>query len=155
MNVCRFSVESNESASKMSLQPYDLSDTIEVEVSVVEKLFIKYLWQSTKSVLTQIYLCSVVTDSLQSHSSPGSSVHGMFQARILEQWDGISSANGSSGLRDPTHVSYIGRWFLYQSLPLRHLGSPVQSYRILLTLATENQTIFKGTSIMLMNLGRN
>ena len=84
MNVCRFSVESNESASKMSLRPYDLSDTIVVEVSVVEKLFIKYLWQSTKSVLTQSYLCLVITDSLQSHSSPGYSVHGMFQARILE-----------------------------------------------------------------------
>ena len=29
-------------------------------------------------------VCSVMSDSLQPHSLPGSSVHGIFQARILE-----------------------------------------------------------------------
>ena len=34
---------------------------------------------------------------------PGSSVHGIFQARILE-WVAISLSRGSSWTRDPTHV---------------------------------------------------
>ena len=48
-------------------------------------------------------------------SPPGSSVHGILQARILE-WVAISSSRGSSWRRDWTHVSYvscIGRWVLY------------------------------------------
>ena len=44
-------------------------------------------------------------------SPPGSSVHGIFQARILE-WVAISFSRGSFGLRDPTQVSRIaGRFF--------------------------------------------
>ena len=48
-------------------------------------------------------------------SPPGSSVHGIFQARILE-WVTISSSQGSSRPRDRTHIScisYNGRCFLY------------------------------------------
>ena len=43
-------------------------------------------------------------------SLPGSSVHGIFQARILE-W--IAHSRGSSWPRDRTRVSCIGRWILY------------------------------------------
>ena len=44
-------------------------------------------------------------------SPPGSSVHEIFQARILE-WVTISSAKGSTRSRDRTHVSCIaGRFF--------------------------------------------
>ena len=43
---------------------------------------------------------------------PGSSVHGILQARILE-WVALSSSKGSSQPRDQTHVSCIGRWVLY------------------------------------------
>ena len=39
-------------------------------------------------------------------SPPGSSVHGIFQARMLE-WAVLSSSWGSSRLRDWTHLSYI------------------------------------------------
>ena len=39
-------------------------------------------------------------------SPPGSSVHGIFQARILE-WGTISPSRGSSRPRDRTHVSCI------------------------------------------------
>ena len=52
---------------------------------------------------------SVVSDSLQSHglySPPGSSVHGILQARILE-WVAISFSSGSSRLRDQTQVFHI------------------------------------------------
>ena len=43
---------------------------------------------------------------------PGSSVHGIFQARILG-WIAISSSRGSSQPRDWTHVFCIGRQILY------------------------------------------
>ena len=48
-------------------------------------------------------------------SSPGSSVQGIFLARILE-WVAISFSKGSSRLRDQTHISCIsciGRQILY------------------------------------------
>ena len=49
------------------------------------------------------------------YSPPGSSIHGILQARILE-WVAISSSCGFSGPTDWTHVSWIfclGRWVLY------------------------------------------
>ena len=54
--------------------------------------------------------CSVICNPIDC-SSPGSSVHGTFQARILE-WVAMPSSRGSSQLRDPTQVSRIaGRPF--------------------------------------------
>ena len=44
--------------------------------------------------------------------TPGSSVHGISQARILE-WVAISFFRGSSQIRDQTWDSCIGRWILY------------------------------------------
>ena len=48
-------------------------------------------------------------------SLQGSSIHGIFQARILH-WFAISFSKGSSQPRDRTHVFYVsrtGRWILY------------------------------------------
>ena len=48
---------------------------------------------------------------------PGSSAHGILQAKILE-WVAVSSSRGSSRPRDQTHISYvscIGRRVLYHS----------------------------------------
>ena len=48
-------------------------------------------------------------------SPPGSSVHGVLQARILE-WVAMPSSRGFFQHRDQTCVSYvfcIGRWGLY------------------------------------------
>ena len=76
-----------------------------------------------------VYMCvlsySVVSDSLWLHepSLPGSSVHGILQARILE-WVAISFSRRSSLPRDRTRVfciSCIGRRILYQP---GHRGSP-------------------------------
>ena len=62
-----------------------------------------------------------VYNSLQLHEQknycnpPGSSVHGILQARILE-WVDISYSRGSSQPRDWTHVSCIfciGRQIVY------------------------------------------
>ena len=62
--------------------------------------------------------CPTLCDPMDC-SPPGSSVHGIFQARTLE------SSRGSSWLRDQTRVSYVscmGRWVLYHQ---HHLGSPI------------------------------
>ena len=51
------------------------------------------------------------------HSPPGSSVHGILQAKILE-WVSMPFFRGSSPSRDQTCISYvscIGRWALYRS----------------------------------------
>ena len=62
-------------------------------------------------------------------SPPGSSIHGIFQARILE-WVAISYSRGSSPPRDRTHVSCsscVSRRMLYHcatwEAPIE-LGSP-------------------------------
>ena len=59
--------------------------------------------------------CSLMSNSLWPHalySLPGSSVHGILQARILE-WVTISYTRGSSRLRDQTPISYTGRQIIY------------------------------------------
>ena len=61
-------------------------------------------------------------------SPPGSSVHGILQARILE-WVAVPSSSGSSQHRDRTFISYIsciGRWVLYYQW---QLGSPRKGVR--------------------------
>ena len=50
-----------------------------------------------------IQLCLTLCDPIHC-SPPGSSVHGILQARILE-WVAISSSRGSFQPRDQTHVS--------------------------------------------------
>ena len=61
-----------------------------------------------------LWSCPIFGDPMDC-SPPGSSVYGIFQARILEQV-AISSSRGSSRLRDWTHVSYVscltGRFFI-------------------------------------------
>ena len=62
-------------------------------------------------------MCSVAQLSLtlcdpMDCSPPGSSVHGIIQARILEKVS-ISSSRASSQHRNKTHISCIGRWILY------------------------------------------
>ena len=58
---------------------------------------------------------------------PGSSVHGILQARILE-WVVMPSFRGSSQSRDWTQVSdvsCIGRWFIYHQPPSNHSCPPL------------------------------
>ena len=56
-------------------------------------------------------LCSTLCDPMNC-SPPGSSVHGILRARILE-WVAMPSSRASSRPRDQTHVSCIGRRVLY------------------------------------------
>ena len=57
--------------------------------------------------------CPTLCDPMDC-SPPGSSVHRIFQTRILE-WVAISSSRGSSQSRDQTRISCIGRSVLYPS----------------------------------------
>ena len=69
-------------------------------------------------------LCLTLCDPMDC-SLPGSSVHGILQARKLE-WVAIPSSSGSSQPRDGSHDSFlscIGRRVLYH---YRLLGSPVR-----------------------------
>ena len=67
--------------------------------------------------IVQLLLCTLVTQSCPNLcdptdcSLPGSSVHGIFQARILE-WVAISSSRRPSRPRDQTCISCSGRWIL-------------------------------------------
>ena len=56
-------------------------------------------------------------------SPPGSSVHGILQARILE-WVAMPSSRDSSQPRDQTQVSYLLLHWQAGSLPLAPPGKP-------------------------------
>ena len=53
-----------------------------------------------------IQLCPTLCDTMDQHSLPGSSVHGILQARILV-WVALHASKASSPPRDGTHVSYV------------------------------------------------
>ena len=55
-------------------------------------------------------------------SLPGSSVYGIFQARILE-WVIISASRGSSWPRDRTCVSYVFNALSHQGSPIAYIRS--------------------------------
>ena len=70
--------------------------------------------------------CPTLCDPMDS-SLPGSSVHGILQARIL-QWVSMSSSRGSFLSRDQTHVSCIASGFFTTEPPvLTILYSPHNS----------------------------
>ena len=95
---------------------YNCQDIEAPRCPLIDK-WIKNLWSIHTmeycvhaQLLSYVALCSPMDCSL-----PGSSVHGIFQARILERV-AIFSSRGSSHSRDPTCVSCIsciGRWILY------------------------------------------
>ena len=80
-----------------------------------------YVCQETGFVKYDVFIkncCCLVAQScltlcdLVDYSPPGSSAHGILQARILE-WVAIPFSRGSSPPRDGTQVSCIGRQILY------------------------------------------
>ena len=90
-------------------------------------------------MLTSLHVCSVsqscliLCDPLDC-SPPGSSVHGIFQARIME-WVAISSPRGSSWPRDWTRFSFslLSPALQVDSLPAELSGKPTN-------LPTEDQS---------------
>ena len=69
------------------------------------------LQKSSKIVVACVcvQLCLTLWDPMEC-SPPGSSVHGISQARILE-WVAVSFSRGSSWMRSRTHVSFIASGF--------------------------------------------
>ena len=66
-------------------------------------------WQMFENDVAQS--CLTLCDPVDC-SPPCSSVHGIFQARVLE-WVAFSFSRGSSQPRDQSHISYIGSQILY------------------------------------------
>ena len=80
-------------------------------VQLSQKLIL-FPWLDSKKKVESIS-CSITSNSWRpmDYSLPGSSVHGILQARILE-WVAISYSRGSSRPRDQTWVSCnAGRFF--------------------------------------------
>ena len=74
-----------------------------------------------------LFSCKIVSNSIESPmdcSPPGSSVHGISQARILERVATFFS-RGSSWPWDQTHISSNSPALQAGSLSLSHLGSPI------------------------------
>ena len=71
-------------------------------------LWVEGFWAVDLFGLSRVWLFCDPTDC----SLPGSFLHGIFQARILE-WAATPSSRGSSRPRDRTCMSCIGRWILY------------------------------------------
>ena len=70
-----------------------------------------------------IHLCLTLCNPMNS-SPPGSSVHGILQARILE-WVAISSSRASFGPRiEAASCALAGRFFT-----TAHVGSPLNIYQ--------------------------
>ena len=78
-----------------------------------------YMYALTRAKLLQ--LCPTLCDP-KDCSPPGSSVHGILQARIL-QWVAISFSRGSFLPRDQTHEPLLLQWQV-DFLPLNHQGRP-------------------------------
>ena len=114
--------------------------------------------RNTYHEVIYLYLCSVTKScptlcNPRDYSPPGSSVHWIFQAQILE-WVAISYSRASSWPKDPKHVSYIsciGRQILYhcatwealQNVLNTHLHSWQQLY-LEKTLAQEKGLVTLG-----------
>ena len=88
--------------------------------------------QSTQDARAQ--QCPTLCDSLDCSLS-GSSVYGIFQARILEGI-AISFSRGCSQPRDQTCISCISLYWQTDSLPVRHLGKKVKPLSCVRLFAT-------------------
>ena len=89
--------------------------------------------------------CQIVCDPMDC-SPPGSSVHGIFQVRILD-WVAISYSRGSSQPRDQTHiscVSCIGRRILYYPPPGKLTGLLASSMEASLTCSGSTSQVGEG-----------
>ena len=91
-----------------------------VPLSSLRKVQITSFIRPCMCVCSVTQSCLTLCDPLDC-SPPGSSVHGIFQVRILE-WVAISSSRGYSWHRDRSLLCLL-HWQV-DSSPLRHLGSP-------------------------------
>ena len=86
-------------------------------------------------------LCLTLCDPMDS-SLPGSSVHGIFQARVLE-WVTMSFSRGSSWPRDWTQVSCTaGRHFTLWATREAHRVFLIRHYHLFVQGWSKSQKIF-------------
>ena len=95
---------------------FHYSKNIYICIDIFSSLLLYMLYIFTfKTPVLSMCVCSVMSLPLcnpMDCSPPGSSVHEISQARILE-WAAISLSRGFSWPRDQTHVSGIGSCVLY------------------------------------------
>ena len=82
-----------------------------------QKIFKKWHWcflplEEDMHTCSVTHLCPALHDLMDSNL-PGSSVHGIFQVRVLEWGAKFPIPGGSSWLKDRTRISCIGRQILY------------------------------------------
>ena len=90
------------------------------ESKIIHNLVLLWVSMHTQSLI-RVQLCDPMD-----YSTPSSSVHGIFQVRILV-WHAISFSRGSPQPKVQTHVSYIsciGRQILYHWTTRNALSSP-------------------------------
>ena len=96
--------------------------------------------------------CPALCDPMDC-SPPDSSVHGIFQARILE-WVAISFSRGSSWTRDRTCVSCvpcIGRWIIYHSAPWEAPSPTFKCQKCTLIIQLEKRLNTDGVTVSVIN----
>ena len=85
--------------------------SIKIKASITSSALYAYVHVQ---LLSQLRLCNTMD-----YSPPGSSVHGISQARILE-WVAVSFSRGFSWPWEQACVSCIGRWILCHLSNLRN-----------------------------------
>ena len=92
-----------------------------LQYSCLENLMDRGAWWATESMGSQrvksLHSCPTLCDPMD-YNPPGSSLHGILQARILE-WVAMPFFRGSSQPRDGTHTSYV-----FCSVHQGPMGSP-------------------------------
>ena len=101
-------------ASNLSISPKRLINKQNLQSMGSQKSRIEWLSTYRRVHAKSLQLCSTLCDPVDC-SPPGSSIHGVHQARILE-WAAMPSSRGSSWPRDGSCVSYL-HW-LAGSLPV-------------------------------------
>ena len=102
-----------------------------LQYSCLENLMDRGAWWATESMGSQrvksLHSCPTLCDPMD-YNPPGSSLHGILQARILE-WVAMPFFRGSSQPRDGTHTSYV-----FCSVHQAPHGKPLPTSRVTNTL---------------------
>ena len=93
-------------------------------IPVTEKYIVTIIKLNICLHTKSLQLCLTLCDPMDC-SPPGSCVHGILQARILE-WVAVPSSRGPSQPRDQAWISRTAG----DSLPLSHWGRPVTSWLV-------------------------
>ena len=110
---------------------YISNNKVGKNIPLLNWLVVSLSWRKVKVLVTQSY--PTLWDPMDCNP-PGSSVHGILQARILE-WVAFPFSRGSSQPRDQTWVSCIaGRFFTIWATREASLGSVKYYSQIVFTL---------------------